>query len=293
MDLEIFSPLEQINLPLFTAHGVQVYIKRDDLIHPLISGNKWRKLKYLLKKAEAEGKRHLVTFGGAYSNHLLATAAAAAKFGLKATGFVRGEEVQNNTLFLCRLHGMQLIFTNRESYRDKATLFDLHFAGDSDAFFMDEGGASPEAALGCTELVGELPFAFDHIFCACGTGTTAAGIINGLHKNQLNTEFHAIPALKNGAFLTDDINKYLIHPYPYQLHTQYHFGGYAKTTPELIDFIKMFTASTGVLIEPVYTGKMLYALFDMIKRGEFATGSRILVVHTGGIMGLFGMADKF
>ncbi|MCD8741627.1 pyridoxal-phosphate dependent enzyme [Mucilaginibacter roseus] len=293
LDLEIHSPLEEVNLPAFTKHGVRVFVKRDDLIHPLISGNKWRKLKYLLKKADAESKQHLVTFGGAYSNHLLATAAAAAKFGFKATGFVRGEEVQNDTLLLCRLHGMQLIFTSRESYRDKAALFNNHFAGDTNAFFIDEGGASPEAALGCSELVDELPFAFDHVFCACGTGTTAAGIINGLNKHQLKTQFHAIPALKNGNFLRNDIDKFLTHPHPFHLHNQYHFGGYAKTTPKLIGFIKTFTAATGILIEPVYTGKMLYALVDMVKQGEFASGSRILAVHTGGIMGLFGMANKF
>src|ERR1700679_3666803 len=118
IDLEFYSPIHQINDELFDEKGLQVFIKRDDLIHPIISGNKWRKLKYLLKKARAENKTHLVTFGGAYSNHLLATAAASAKFGFKATGIVRGEPVYNDTLFLCRLHGMNLLFTDRESYRD-------------------------------------------------------------------------------------------------------------------------------------------------------------------------------
>src|SRR6201986_4953687 len=123
IDLEIFSPVQQINNTLFDKRGLKLFIKRDDLIHPIISGNKWRKLKYLLKKAQAENKNHLVTFGGAYSNHLLATAAASAKFGFKSTGIVRGEEVNNDTLFLCRLHGMNLLFTDRESYRDKPALF--------------------------------------------------------------------------------------------------------------------------------------------------------------------------
>ncbi|MCC8408953.1 pyridoxal-phosphate dependent enzyme [Mucilaginibacter sp. UR6-1] len=293
LDLDIFSPLQQVKLPLFTEYGVEVFIKRDDMIHPLISGNKWRKLKYLLRRAQAEKKHHLVTFGGAYSNHLLATAAAAAKFGFKATGFVRGEEVENDTLFLCRLHGMQLIFTDRESYRDKNALFDRHFANDKDAIFIDEGGASPEAALGCSELVDELPFTFNHLFCACGTGTTAAGIINGLQKHKLDTEFHAIAALKGAEFLRADIDKYLDNPAPYHLHTQYHFGGYAKTTPELIEFVKLFTSQTGIMIEPVYTGKMIYALFDMIRQAKFTPGSRILAIHSGGLMGILGMKNKF
>src|ERR1700761_4007565 len=142
IDLEIFSPVHQIKSQLFDDKGIKVFLKRDDLIHPIISGNKWRKLKYTLKKAESENKNHLVTFGGPYSNHLLATAAAAAKFGFKSTGFVRGEEVVNDTLFLCRLHGMNLIFTDRESYLDKSALFNKHFADDKEAFFIDEGGAS-------------------------------------------------------------------------------------------------------------------------------------------------------
>src|SRR6201996_5223191 len=140
--LDFYSPVHQIHDKLFDEQGLSVFIKRDDMIHPIISGNKWRKLKYVLNRAHAEGKHRLVTFGGAYSNHLLATAAAAARFGFKATGFVRGEEVNNDTLFLCRLHGMNLIFTDRESYLDKSALFNKHFADDKEAFFIDEGGAS-------------------------------------------------------------------------------------------------------------------------------------------------------
>src|SRR5437588_159046 len=174
IDFEIFSPVHQIQHSLFDEQGLKVFIKRDDLIHPIISGNKWRKLKYLLKQAHTENKTHLVTFGGAYSNHLLATAAAAAKFGFRSTGFVRGEEINNDTLFLCRLHGMNLKFTDRESYRNKISLFNKHFAGDSEAFFIDEGGASELAVQGCSELVNELTDTYNHIFCACVTGTTAA-----------------------------------------------------------------------------------------------------------------------
>jgi 1-aminocyclopropane-1-carboxylate deaminase len=291
--LDIYSPVHKITDPLFEAKGIEVFIKRDDMIHPLISGNKWRKLKYVLQKAQAENKTHLVSFGGAYSNHLLATAAVAARFGFKSTAFVRGEEVQNDTLFMCRLHGMHLIFTDRDSYRDKPALFTQYFGGDSNAFFIDEGGASPEAAKGCSELVEELRETYTHIFCACGTGTTAAGIINGIHQHQLNIRFNAIPVFKNGGFIKDEIDKYLTAPADYDLHLDYHFGGYAKTTPDLIDFIKSFVAKTGILIEPVYTGKMLYALYDLAAKDHFQSGDNILVIHTGGIWGLMGMKDKF
>jgi 1-aminocyclopropane-1-carboxylate deaminase len=293
IDLEIYSPVQKIDHPIFNERGLNVFIKRDDLIHPLISGNKWRKLKYILKKARAQGKNHLVTFGGAYSNHLLATAAAAAMFGFESTGIVRGEEVNNTHLFLCRLHGMKLIFTDRESYRHKPELFDIYFKDDENAFFIDEGGASAEAALGCSELISELEQHYDHIFCACGTGTTAAGILNGISKNRLHTQFHAIPVFKNGGFIATEIEKYLTAPIPYQLHLDYHFGGYAKTTPPLIQFIEQFVAATGILIEPVYTGKMLYSIFDLAKAEHFKRGSNILAIHTGGILGLLGMQDKF
>lgn len=293
INLQIFSPVQQLHDPLFEEKQMKVFMKRDDLIHPLISGNKWRKLKYVLLKADTEGKRRLVTFGGAYSNHLLATAAAGAQFGFKTTAFVRGEEVQNDTLFLYRLHGMQLMFTSRESYRNKPALFEAHFGNDDKALFVDEGGASPEAALGCSELLEELTEPYDHLFCACGTGTTAAGLINGIHKHQLSTIFEGVPVFKNGEFLRNDIDRFVISHPSYHLHTGYHFGGYAKTTPELIGFIENFVASTGILIEPVYTGKMLYAVYDLAQKDYFKPGSRILTVHTGGMLGLLGMKDRF
>ena len=287
------SPLQKLEDDLLKEKGIELYIKRDDLIHPLVSGNKWRKLKYILYKAKAQQKNHLVTFGGAFSNHLLATAAAAAMFGLKATGFVRGEEVINDHLFLCRMHGMNLIFVDRSSYRDKPALFEKHFAADDSAIFVDEGGASAEGTLGCAEIADELDANYQHLFCACGTGTTAAGILNGMQRNGMDTMLHAIPVLKDGAFIGQNINAYLNQPTPYQLHLDYHFGGYAKTTPGLINFIKNFIAQTGIMIDPVYTGKMLYAVFDMAEKQYFKTGNNILAIHTGGAFGLLGMKDRF
>jgi 1-aminocyclopropane-1-carboxylate deaminase len=293
IDFEIYSPVHQIHDKLFDEQGLKVFIKRDDLIHPIISGNKWRKLKYSLKEARAQSKTHLVTFGGAYSNHLLATSAAAAKFGFKSTGFVRGEEVNNDTLFLCRLHGMNLIFTNRQSYRDKSALFDGYFAKDDEAFFIDEGGSSALGAKGCSELLAELSEPYDHIICACGTGTTAAGIINGINVHKLPAQFHGVPVLKNGEFLRKDIDAFLKELSSYHLHTDYHFGGYGKVNDELVQFVKRFVAATGILIDPIYTGKMLYALYDLASKNCFPPGSRILAIHTGGIWGLLGMKEKF
>ncbi|GAC1300540.1 MAG: pyridoxal-phosphate dependent enzyme [Mucilaginibacter sp.] len=293
IDLDFSSPVHQIKSKIFDEQGLTVFIKRDDLIHPIISGNKWRKLKYILKQAQAEEKTRLVTFGGAYSNHLLATAAAAAKFGFKSTGIVRGEQVNNDTLFLCRLHGMNLLFTDRESYRDKPALFRKFFKNDPGAFFIEEGGASPLGARGCSELIDELPETYNHIFCASGTGTTAAGIINGITAHNLPTRFHAVPVLKNGEFIKGEIDKLLTTLADYDLHTAYHFGGYGKADDQLIEFVKQFVANTGILIEPVYTGKMLFALYDLAAKNLFTPGSRILAIHSGGIWGLLGMKDRF
>jgi 1-aminocyclopropane-1-carboxylate deaminase len=188
---------------------------------------------------------------------------------------------------------MNLIFTDRESYRNKQALFNMHFAGDNDAFFIDEGGSSALGAKGCSELIDELDHKYDHIICACGTGTTAAGIINGIVHHKFSTQFHGIPVLKNGEFLRKDINALLESRPSYHLHTDYHFGGYGRVTDELLRFVKQFVATTGILIEPIYTGKMLYALYHLAAKNYFAPGSRILVIHTGGIWGLLGIKDKF
>ncbi len=286
---EIYSPVQKI---VFAPLN-NLFVKRDDLIDPYISGNKWRKLKYILAKAKAECKTHLVTFGGAYSNHLVATAAAASRSGLKSTAFVRGEEVKNEMLLLCNLFGMKFIFTDRESYRDKHQLFAAHFANDDQAYFINEGGASAEATIGCAEIIDELTTTYDHIFCAAGTGTTAAGLLRGIQQHGLNTKLHIIPVLKGATFIQEEIAQYTPVSDHLKLHLDYHFGGYAKTTPELISFIKTFTTKTGVLLDPVYTAKMFYAIQDLAKQGIIGKEEKVLAIHTGGLMGLLGMKDKF
>jgi len=286
---KLYSPVEQLSLTPFH----QLFVKRDDLIDPYISGNKWRKLKYIVKKAQLEHKTHLVTFGGAFSNHLVATAALASRAQLKATAFVRGEEVNNEMLLICRLFGMKLIFTDRLSYKNKNHLFQINFGHDENAYFINEGGASAEAVIGCSEVIDELPEVYDHIFCAAGTGTTAAGLLKGIQQHQLSTTLHVIPVLKNGYFIQDEILKYTTHTNHLKLHTEYHFGGYAKTTPGCIEFIKKFTAETGMLIDPVYTAKMFYAIIDLQQKGIIHQEDKILALHTGGLLGILGMKEKF
>jgi 1-aminocyclopropane-1-carboxylate deaminase len=293
MLFQLPSPVQQIFHPILEQKELQLFMKRDDLIHPLISGNKWRKLKYLLEKAKTENKTHLVSFGGAYSNHLLATAATAQYFGFKSSGIVRGEAVKNEVLDQCRLMGMELYFVDREAYRDKKSLFKAYFSQDTSAFFIDEGGASAEAIQGCEELFTELSEAYDHLFCAAGTGTTASGILNGLLKTEAKTQLQVIPVFKNGEFIRDAITRSSGNNYRLNLHLDYHFGGYGKTTNPLLQFIIDFYQHTGILLDPVYTAKMLWAIFDLAQKNYFNAGEKILTIHTGGVTGNWGKLNEF
>jgi len=285
---QLNSPLQQIKHPLLS----NFWVKRDDLIDPYISGNKWRKLKYILEKAKIEQKTHLVTFGGAYSNHLLATASAAARAGFKATAFVRGEVVTNEILVLCKLFGMQLIFTDRSAYQNKAALFDAHFAKDPDAYFVDEGGASMEAVKGCAEIIEELPEDVDYLFCAAGTGSTAAGLLTGILEYQRHTELQVVPVLKGGQFIETEMAKYVSVDKQLTLHTDYHFGGYGKTQPALLGFLHKFSRTYGLLTDPVYTAKMFFAIEDLAANGLLRKDAKIVALHTGGLLGILGMKDK-
>lgn len=286
--MQIFSPIHTLKFQSLNS----ISVKRDDLIDPYISGNKWRKLKYILQDVLKKEKTHLVTFGGAYSNHLVATAAAASRNHLTTTAFVRGEDVSNEMLLLCKLFGMNLIFVDRESYKNKPLLFSSHFANDDKAYFIDEGGACEEAVVGCAEIISELPETYHHIFCAAGTGTTAAGLLRGINQSNLNTKLHVIPVLKGGDFIMDEIAHYESNLDRLALHTDYHFGGYAKTTPLLINFIKDFISSTGMLIDPVYTAKMFFAINDLATKNYFEKDAKILAIHTGGLFGILGMKEK-
>lgn len=294
ISFNFYSPEQKISLPDWQNKSIHVSVKRDDMIHPFISGNKWRKLKFNVEEALAQNKKHLVTFGGAWSNHILATACAGATFGFKTTAFLRSEEGINNPLIaMCRLFGMNLIYINRVDYKDKRFLFNTHFGHDSQAYFIDEGGHGALGSKGCEEIITSLNETYDHIFCACGTGTTVAGIQQAVTISGLKTEVHGIPVLKGGGFIQDEIQK--IHPNskPVTLHTEYHFGGYAKTKHELLQFVEKFVSNTGIMIEPTYTGKLFFAINDLIAKNYFKQDARILIIHTGGLTGFLGMYERF
>ncbi|MBC30561.1 MAG: 1-aminocyclopropane-1-carboxylate deaminase [Muricauda sp.] len=282
---------QKVELPELRERGIVLFVKREDELHPFISGNKFRKLKYNLESAKELGKTTLLTFGGAFSNHLLATACAGKEHGFKTIGIIRGEELKENwkenpTLQMAAAFGMRFHFVSREAYRQKSAPPFLKTLQNTfgDFYPLPEGGTNALAVKGCQEILSEDDTLFDVVCSAVGTGGTMAGLINAIRPNQ---KVWGYPALK-GDFLKEDICKFAAND-NWRLITDYHFGGYAKMTRELVDFINDFKKSTGIPLDPIYTGKMLYGILDQVKKGQFEEGSHILAIHTGGLQGIKGM----
>ena len=277
---------------------IQLYVKREDQIHPYVSGNKWRKLKYNFHEAIRLGHTKLITFGGAFSNHIHATAAAGFHCGLETIGMIRGEIVQpyNPTLQQAAEWGMRLIPVEREQYRrkeDPEYLKGLQKRFGS-AYIIPEGGANTLAVKGVSEMT-EISEKFDYWCLSCGTGATMAGAISGLTSHNTVLGF---PALKGGEYLRESIGKLVEQsgadqPARWDLITDYHFGGYAKINDELIKFILKFKSIHNIQLDPIYTGKLFFGVFDLIKSGFFPTKSKVLMVHSGGLQGIAGIEKKY
>ncbi|TJY31836.1 1-aminocyclopropane-1-carboxylate deaminase/D-cysteine desulfhydrase [Pontimicrobium aquaticum] len=283
---------QRIELP--KACNVKLYIKREDNIHPFISGNKYRKLKYNIQEAQNLKHDTLLTFGGAYSNHIAAVAAAGNEFGLKTIGVIRGEELAdkvsgNPTLQFSKSQGMQFKFVSRTDYRSKEeTNFIKALESEFGNFYLvPEGGTNDLAVRGCEEILNIEDDQFDYICCAVGTGGTISGLINASKPHQKILGF---PALK-GDFLSSNISKFVTKN-NWELLTKYHFGGYAKVNKELIDFINQFKLSYNIPLDPIYTGKLMYGVIKMIEASYFEKNAKILVIHTGGLQGVSGMNKR-
>ena len=288
MHMSMFDALAQA-IPYNTVHlhGVTLAIKRLDSVHPQISGNKFFKLKYNFAAAQQQGLKQVLTFGGAYSNHIAATAYAAHLFGMQSIGIIRGEELAhkalNPTLQTAQGFGMQLQFVSRDAYRLKQSsgfLTQLQ-AEFPNSCIIPEGGTNPLAIQGCTEILSPADLEnFDLIFCAAGTGGTIAGLIEASAAHQQVLGFSAL----KGDFLTQDVKQWTARR-NWRITDEFCQGGYAKTTPELMQFIQEFEAAYSIPLEQVYTGKMLFGIQQMILRGEIKPEQRILVLHTGGLQG--------
>ncbi|AVP92226.1 1-aminocyclopropane-1-carboxylate deaminase/D-cysteine desulfhydrase [Aeromonas rivipollensis] len=288
------SPLHPVHHPLLDAQGVRLWCKRDDLIHPTLSGNKWRKLKYHLQQAQAQGKTHLLSFGGAYSNHIHALAAAGLRSGLRTTGIIRGEAdtVSNATLSAAKGWGMDLVFVDRQSYRRRQDPEWLAQFEAPDTLIVPEGGSSPLAIPGVAELVAEVPFSPDLWVLPCASGGTLAGLIAGKRERE---QILAIAVLKGGAFLHDEVcrlNPAAATTGGWRIAQEHHDGGYARFSPALWQWVQAFSAHTGLPLEPIYSGKAMWGLFRELAAGRIPRGSQVVFIHTGGLQGLAGLREQ-
>ena len=272
--------------------GIELFIKREDKLHPIISGNKFRKLKYNIQEAKRLGHTTLLTFGGAFSNHILAVAGAGAEFGFKTIGIIRGEELENKiaenpTLAKAQELGMQFHFVSRTAYRDKESSSFISFLCEKfgNFYLVPEGGTNDLAIKGCEEiLTSEDKSYFTHIACAVGTGGTISGLINSSTEKQQLIGFSSL----KGAFLSEVIRNFVVKT-NWSISDAYHFGGYGKVNDELIQFLNSFYTQTSIPLDPVYTGKMVFGVLDLIEKGYFPPNAKILMIHTGGLQGIKGM----
>ncbi len=291
-------PNQKIEHPILSKHKIELFIKREDLLHPHISGNKFRKLKYNIQEAKNLKHDTILTFGGAYSNHIAATAAAGSFYGFKTIGIIRGEELANDlektlatntTLAFAKEQGMQLHFISRSDYKLKDTpeFIEKLKKQFSKFYLVPEGGTNEFAIKGCKEILTPEDESFDVICCAVGTGGTIAGLINSAKAHQKIIGF---PALKEN-YLHDEIAKKTIN-INWSLNRNHHLGGYAKYNDSLIDFMNSFFDQQKILLDPIYTGKLLMGLFNEIEHNNFPKKTRILAVHTGGLQGIAGINAK-
>ncbi len=282
--------LQEINELFLSEKGIKLYLLRTDLYHPLISGNKFYKLKYNLEEARKQKKEAILTFGGAFSNHIAATAFAGKEDGFKTIGIIRGEEIRelSSTLQQAKKDGMQLEFVSREFYRNKEAL--LNYVSEkygNECYIIPEGGANALGIKGCMEITENINMTFDFICAPCGTGTTLTGIINTLKPNQNAIGFQILKAEK---YIETEIEKWMnelqIENKPnWQINENYHLGGYAKITEELKTFVKTFYLQHHIQLDYVYTGKMIFGIYDLIKAGKIKNDTSIIAIHTGGVQG--------
>ncbi len=281
------TPIVEITTPEIQQAGIKLLIKREDLNHPFVSGNKWWKLKYNLQAAQQQGYKTLLTFGGAYSNHIYATAAAAHELGLKSIGILRGEETLplNATLAFAKSKGMQLHYVSREVYRTKNDEAFIQSLRDrfGEFYLIPEGGTNALAVKGVAEFAHILKeeIAFDYLCLPVGTGGTMAGMIEGLDESKRVLGF---VSLKGGEFLEHEIQTHTERRNFTLLH-DYHFGGYAKMPQALNQFTSQFEKDHSIQLDPVYTSKMIFGVFDLIRKGFFKNDSTIMILHTGGLQG--------
>lgn len=286
--------ITNISLAPFGLDAFYLNVVREDMLHHFVSGNKFRKLKYNIVAAEDNGFSTLLTFGGAFSNHIAAVAAAGKELNFKTIGVIRGEELlykiaQNPTLSFAKDCGMELHFISREDYKRKEeeqllTKLKNKFG---DFYILPEGGTNALAVQGCEEILKNISEKADYICVPVGTGGTMAGLVKASNENQRIVGFSAL----KGTFQSEEIGKYTSKT-NFSITDAYCFGGYGKIDADLIRFINKFKRETNIPLDPIYTGKMMFGIVDLLKKGHFKENSRIFAIHTGGLQGIAGMNQK-
>lgn len=286
-DLKLPSPISQ--LPGFHSNNIELFLKREDLIHPSYGGNKWRKLKYNLEAFKEGGFSEIATFGGPFSNHIAATAAVCQAKGIASVGIIRGTytDEHNPTLLTASANGMKLIHVTKEAYKNKEQSDEIKMILEAyrQPYLIPEGGSNALALRGVGELIEELSSespSYDHIVVAAGTGTTAAGIISRAKEAKVTV----INVLKNASLKATIAGLLPENCTSWEVKEDYNFGGFARANDELILFINKFYTAYGIALDPVYNGKAMYATMDLVKKNYFLKGSRILYIHTGGNQGI-------
>ena len=278
---------QRLSMPVILSKNISVHVLRLDKIHATISGNKWFKLRYALQDALQSDNNTIVTFGGAYSNHLLATAYSCARLGLQSIGVIRGEEpaTHSPTLLECRQLGMQLHFMSRDAYREKESLHEFIGQQFPGSCVVPEGGADNLGVKGAEGILSLAAGQFTDICCAVGTGTMLAGLINCTDDSQFLTGVSVLKLSDNDNSIEDFVKDATGVRYNYTISYDYHFGGYARKNTQLLEFMNSFYAQTGIPTDFVYTGKLCFGVLDMIEKDQFNAGNSILIIHSGGLQG--------
>jgi 1-aminocyclopropane-1-carboxylate deaminase/D-cysteine desulfhydrase-like pyridoxal-dependent ACC family enzyme len=290
MQHEPVSPLQYIPSELLESRAIKLYIKRDDLLHPEVSGNKWRKLKYNLETCVSSGYDHLLTTGGAFSNHLSAAAAACNEREIKSIGVVRTHNLDfdNPTIKYCHEKGMRLELANRGMSKEELVIM----AENEGAYWLPEGGSNELGVEGASEVVSEIyqEIQPDYLFVSVGSGGTIAGISRSLPKT---CQLCGVSSFHTDRMAMKLENDFDLSQADYVHFDEYAFGGFAKYRPELVDFAMSFFQEFKVPLDPVYTVKTVYAIFDLARRGDIAEGSKVVMIHTGGLQGWKGFQYRF
>tara|TARA_Y100001978_G_C23617785_1_gene396865 strand:+ start:146 stop:1024 length:879 start_codon:yes stop_codon:yes gene_type:complete len=290
MNFKLPSKIKELKLNINNSNNIKLFIKREDLIHDIVSGNKWRKLNYNFKYIKEKKIKKILSFGGAYSNHLHALSWLAKKNNIKSFGLVRGCKlsIENPTLSFCKKNKMDLFFLNRSTYRNNKynnPIFKKIIKSEENVFVIPEGGFNEFGIKGCEEIMNEVNEHYDIICCSIGSGCTAVGIIKSLKFDQ---SFLGFSSFKNN-FQIKNIISEKVKTMNWEINSEYNFGGFGQVNDELKKFIKDFKNTYEIMLDPIYTSKLFFGLFDMISKNKFPKDSRILALHTGGLQGIQGV----